>query len=74
MTIKKLKEHNYRYAVGTYLEADNKLVGLGLTLTSKPAREQSTGQSDWVKETGKRTCCPWIIPYQTAQQSNRHII
>ena len=28
----------------------------------------------WIKETGKRTCCPWILPRQNDQPSNLHKI
>ena len=28
----------------------------------------------WIKEPGKQTCCPWILPGQNGQPSNCHKI
>ena len=41
-------------------------------LSSKsPQWEQSASQGEWIKGTGKRTCCPWILPRQNDHPSNR---
>ena len=60
----------------TYL--DNKLVGhvamelsfLIFTFLKKARSENKVP----VKGTGKRTCCPWILPRQNDEQSSRHKI
>ena len=38
----------------------------------KPAVRTKSSQGEWIKETGKRTCGPWILPHD--QPSDRHKI
>ena len=61
------------------LEADNKYVGhvpMGLSFLIFPIFIFVKLVKVLVKETGKRTCCPWILPHQNDQPSHdpRHKI
>ena len=76
---KEAKEHD-EYAVGTYLEADNKLVWhvpmelSFLIFTFLKSRHENKVQVKVKKKTGKRTCCTPSVRSENNQQNNGHKI
>ena len=67
---------NVQLTWGTYLEADNKqLLGTCRYIVDLPSLQKARSENKvQLKETGKRTRCPWILPRQNNQPSNRHKI
>ena len=50
-----------------------KISFLTFTFLQKARSENKVqaSQGEWIKGTGKRTCCPWILPRQNDHPSNR---